>query len=120
MRPGKEGYVNNSAIHYEGFTVVASNRIYRFSVNDASVESRSFTVEITPSSFRSTQLKFQDGPAISLHRLKREIEQESPTSPAKAILTIDEQDVADYLIQQSPRKSTKKRPDPATQSGDDC
>ncbi len=108
--------MNNTAIHYEGFTVVATNRLYSFSVNDASVEPRWFTVEITPSSFLPTQLKFQDGPAISLQRLKREIEQESPTSPAKAHLTINGQDVADYLIRQSPKKITRKRSDPAIRS----
>ena len=38
-----------------------------------------------------------------------EIEQESPTSPAQAHLTISGQDVEDYLIAQFPKKASKKR-----------
>ena len=106
--------MNNTAIHYEGFAVVATNRLYNFSVGGTSVggtsdEPRKFTVEINPSSFFTTQLKFQDGPSISMQRLKREIEQESPTSPAQAHLTISGQDVEDYLIAQFPKKAAKKR-----------
>jgi hypothetical protein len=111
-----KGPMNNTAIHYEGFTVVATNRLYVFSVDDASVEPRRFIVEITPSSFLPTRLKFQDGPAISLQRVKREIEQESPASPAKAHITISGQDVADYLVRQSPKKGARKRSDPAVRS----
>ena len=108
--------MNHASIHYEGFTVVATNRLYSFSVTEAFVESRKFTVEIAPASFIRTQLKFQDGPAISLYRLKQEIEHESPASPARAHLTINEQDVADYLFRQSPRKSIRKRSYPAVRT----
>lgn len=101
--------MNNTAIHYEGFAVVAANRLYNFSVDGTSDEPRKFTVEIKPTSFVATQLKFQDGPSISMQRLKREIEQESDTSPAKAHLTISGQDVEDYLTAQFPKKTTKKR-----------
>ncbi|MBI2817482.1 MAG: hypothetical protein HYX72_11135 [Acidobacteria bacterium] len=101
--------MNNTAIHYEGFAVVATNRLYNFSVDGTSDERRKFTVQIEPASFFTTRLKFQDGPAISMQRLKREIEQESPDSPAKAHLTISGQDVEDYLVAQFPKKATKKR-----------
>jgi len=102
--------MSNTAIHYEGFTVVAANRLYSFSVNDASDGPRKFTVEIQPSSFLSSQLKFQDGPAISLLRLKREIELESPTSPAKAHLTISVQDIEAYMTINSPKKAARRVP----------
>ena len=101
-------------IQYEGFVVLATNRVYNFSVNDTVDGPRKFTVEIPPESFisaqfLSAQLKFQDGPSISLLRLKREIEQESPERPAKSHLTISGQDVEDYLTTQSPHKAVKKR-----------
>jgi hypothetical protein len=101
-------------ILYKGLVVLAANRVYNFSVNGSGVEPRKFTVEIGPESFISTQsfsaqLKFQDGPSISLLRLKREIEHENPDCPAKSHLTISGQDVEDYLTTQYPKKAVKKR-----------
>ena len=103
----------NSPIHFEGFAVVATNRVYTFSVADRSDE-RKFTVEIQAISFRSAEpesgpLKFQDGPAICAHRILREMDQEGAGRAASCHLTINTQDIEDYLNTQFPKKSTRKR-----------
>jgi hypothetical protein len=103
--------MSNTVIHYEGFTVVATTRLYTFSVNEPSTEPRKFIIKIEPASFLASQLKFQDGPSISMQRLKREIDGASPASPANEQITISGQDVAEYLVGQSPKKSTKRRSD---------
>jgi hypothetical protein len=110
--------MHHTAIHYEGFAVVDTNRLYNFSVNGASDEQRKFTVEIKLSSFIATQLKFQDGPILCMQRLKREIEQESSDAPANAQLTISGQDVDEYLTAQFPKKVSKKRPHAAASTGE--
>lgn len=108
-------------IRYEGFVIVATNRIYNFSVNGTSDEPRQFTVGIPSESFVPAQLKFQDGPAISFQRLKEEIDQESLECPARAQLTISGHDIEDYLVTQHPKKKlTRKRQpssDDVTESG---
>ena len=92
----------NILIRYEGFIVVATDRFYNFSVSGTSDGPRQFTVSIASDSFVSAHLKFQDGPAISFHRLKEEIDGESVDAPAKAKLTISGHDIEDYLITQHP------------------
>ena len=96
-------------IRYEGFVVVTTNRIYNFSVNGTSEEPRQFTVGIPSESFVAPQLKFQDGPAISFHRLKEEIDHESLECPARRQLTISGHDIEEYLITQHPKKVQKRK-----------
>jgi hypothetical protein len=98
-------------IRYEGFVVVATDRFYNFSVNGASDEPRQFTVGISSKSFVKAQLKFQDGPAISFHRLKVEIDRESLDCPANAQLSISGHDIEDYLVTQHPKKVLKRKRD---------
>ena len=96
-------------IKYMGFTVVATDRFYNFSVNGASDEPRKFIVGIPSTSFVRAQLKFQDGPAISFQRLKEEIDRESSDCPAQPQLTISGHDIEDYLVTQHPKKVQKRR-----------
>jgi hypothetical protein len=105
----------STLIRYEGFVVVATDRFYNFSVSGASDEPRQFTVGISCESFVRAQLKFQDGPAISFHRLKEEIDRESLECPAKTQLNIRGIDIEVYLVTQHPKKGLKKKR-PASES----
>jgi hypothetical protein len=96
-------------IKYTGFTVVATDRYYNFSVGCDSDEPRKFIVGIPSTSFVRAQLKYQDGPGISFRRLKVEIDQESSECPAKTQLTISGLDIEDYLVTQHPKKGLKRK-----------
>lgn len=91
-------------IQYVGFTVAAASRTYTFRVIDTPHEIREFTVNVRSEAFRSTRLKFQDGPGICLARLKRELDGETQECRAKAHLPIAENDVQEYLERHYPRK----------------
>lgn len=99
----------NLFIRYEGFVVVATSRLYNFSVGTGSDKPRHFTVSIPPESFVSAHLKFQDGPSISLQRLKEELGLEAEDYPAKTQLTISGPDIESYLLTQHPQKAAKKK-----------
>jgi len=102
QEPGKDARVN---IQYVGFNVAAASRTYTFRVVDAAVEARQFTVKIQSEAFRSTALKFQDGPEICFSRLKRELEGGNQESrAAKPHLHIGDQDIQEYLQRRRPRK----------------
>ena len=96
-------------IKYTGFTVVATDRFYNFSVSGASEGPRQFIVGIPSTSFVRAQLKYQDGPAISFQRLKEEIDRESSVCPAKPQLTISGHDIEDYLVTQHPKKAANRK-----------
>ena len=91
----------NLPIQYEGFVVSNVSRVYNFIVMDILRGSRHFTVKIASESFRSTPLKFQDGPAISYERVKQELASDTPSA---AQLNIGEQDIEEYLKRHYPRK----------------
>ena len=91
----------NLPVQYEGFVVSAASRVYTFLVTDALQQGRQFTVKIAAESFRSTPLKFQDGPAISYERIKQELAGEPPV---KVQLEISAADIEDYLKRHYPRR----------------
>ncbi len=91
-------------IQYVGFTVTAASRTYAFRVIHSPDEIREFTVKVRSEAFRSTCLRFQDGPAICLARVKRELDGETQECRAKAHLPIAEQDIQEYLARHYPRK----------------
>ncbi|MBI4456722.1 MAG: hypothetical protein HY644_12600 [Acidobacteria bacterium] len=91
-------------IQYVGFNVAASSRIYNFHVVDAPDQIREFVLEVQSEAFRSSSLKFQDGPALCLARLKRELDGETQVLPAQACLCIGEQDIEEYIERHYPRK----------------
>ena len=91
----------NLPIQYEGFVISGASRVYNFVVPDVHQGIRLFSVNIPSESFRSTHLKFQDGPAISYERVKQELTGELP---AHAQLQIGDQDIAEYLERHYPRK----------------
>ena len=91
-------------ILYVGFDVAPTSRTYSFRVTDGAKEVRKFTVKVPLSSFRGTQLKFQDGPEMCHGRLKRELEAETLESPANAHLNVEEWDAENFLRFRYPRK----------------
>ncbi len=97
-------------IQYVGFNVAAASRTYTFRVIDAAVEARQFTVQIQSEVFRTTLLKFQDGPDICFARLKRELEGETQESRAEPHLRIEDQEIQEYVERHSPRRGRKRHP----------
>jgi len=91
----------NLPIQFEGFVVSSASRVYNFLVTDALQGGRQFTVKIAAESFRSTALRFQDGPAISYERVRQELAGEPP---AQSQLMIGEEDIEEYLKRHHPRK----------------
>lgn len=94
-------------IQFEGFIVSSTSRTYNFRVIDAPGQSRQCSVQVPSESFRSTPLKFQDGPGISFDRLEQELGREAP---AEAHLRIGDQDIQEYLERHYPRKRSKYVP----------
>jgi|SRR5579863_3723084 len=84
-------------IQYVGFDGTASSRVYNFHVIDAPHEPREFAVEVQSEAFRPSQLRFQDGPAISFECLKKGLEEETPEANTERHLNIGEPDVRAYL-----------------------
>jgi len=100
-------------IQYLGFDSSAYSRIYAFNVIDPPRATREFTVEVQSEEFGANRLEFQDGPAVSSERLKRELRLETQDLPAKASLHVGEQDIREYRTQHYPHKtttSTAKKP----------
>ncbi len=91
-------------IQYVGFNVAPSSRTYSFRVTAAPEETREFTVKVQSGAFRSTPLKFQDGPDICFARLKRELGRETQELRAEPHLHIGEEDIHEYLRLHYPRK----------------
>lgn len=91
-------------IQYVGFAVGNTARNYNFLVTDTPGHSRQFTVVVRFESFRSTRLKFQDGPDICFTRLKRELERETDDARADSQLRIGPDDIQAYLDRHHPPK----------------
>ena len=84
-------------IQYVGFNGTARSRVYNFHVIDNSHESREFAVEVQSGAFQPSQLRFQDGPAISFECLKKGLAEDTPEASAGRHLNIGEPDVRAYL-----------------------
>ena len=91
-------------IQYVGLHAAATSRTYTFRVLEALEETREFTIEIQLGAFRSTPLRFQDGPDICFARLKQEVERETQESRLESHLRISEQDIQEYLQRRYPHK----------------
>src|SRR5580700_10135154 len=84
-------------IQYVGFNGTASSRVYNFHVIDNPEESREFAVEVQSGAFQPSQLRFQDGPAITFECLKKGLAEETPAASAVRHLNIGEPEVRAYL-----------------------
>ena len=99
-------------IQYVGFDGTADSRIYNFHVIDAPHESREFAVEVQSEVFQRSQLRLQDGPAISFACLKRRLEEETERACAERHLNVSEEDVHLYLdTHRSVKPPGKRRQD---------
>ena len=94
-------------IQYAGFDLQADSRSYTFHVINVPGETREFKVNILAKEFGSSPLKLQDGPAISMARLKRELDRETPELPAESSLRIGERDIHEYVEKTYPKPVKK-------------
>jgi hypothetical protein len=94
-------------IQLEGFTVSGSFRAYSFQVIVEGGESRRFIVKVALESFRTTPLKFQDGPLISRERVQQALDTETQDLQAKAQLAVGEPEIQAYMIKHYPPKARK-------------
>ena len=94
-------------IQYAGFDLQADSRTYNFHVIDVSREAREFKVSLRGSAFGSSPLKIQDGPAISMARLKRELDLETLASPAELSLRVELRDIQEYIEKTYPKPVKK-------------
>ncbi|HWP86046.1 MAG TPA: hypothetical protein VNN17_12695 [Terriglobia bacterium] len=92
-------------IQFQGFVVSRTDRAYHFVVTNGEGASRQFCVTVPLESFRKTPLKFQDGPLITLERLKQELEAETADSHANPRLSIGTLDIQGYLERHYPPKA---------------
>ncbi|MGH9803988.1 MAG: hypothetical protein ACRD4D_02355 [Candidatus Acidiferrales bacterium] len=91
-------------IQYRGFAQAETSRVYSFVVTEGVEDARQFSVKILLTVFRTTALRFQDGPEICCDRLKRELAGETQEARAASHLTINAGDTQDYLDRRHPRK----------------
>jgi hypothetical protein len=94
-------------IQYAGFTLETNSRTYAFHVIRPPEEARRFTVNVQSNAFGSVALKIQDGPGISLARVKRELDRETPESPAETSLRIGQSDIQEYVEKTYPKPVKK-------------
>jgi hypothetical protein len=90
-------------IQYEGMVLGTASRTYAFHVIDSSEKTRDFKVCVQSGDFGTSPLKIQDGPAISMARLKRELALETAASPAVASLSLAESDIQEYVARTYPK-----------------
>jgi hypothetical protein len=91
-------------IQYRGFAQAEASRIYNFVVTEGVEDARAFTVKILLTIFRTTGLRYQDGPEICCDRVKKELAGETGETRAASHLTISAGDTQDYLERRHPRK----------------
>jgi hypothetical protein len=94
-------------IQYAGFTLETNSRVYAFHVIHSPQVAREFTVNVQSNAFVPSLLKIQDGPGISMARLKRELDQETPESPAETSLLIGQNDIQEYVAKTYPKPVKK-------------
>jgi hypothetical protein len=94
-------------IQYAGFDLQADSRTYNFHVIDVPGEAREFKVNLGESAFGSSPLKIQDGPGISMARLKRELAFETSASPAEPNLRVEPRDIQEYVEKTYPKPAKK-------------
>jgi hypothetical protein len=94
-------------IQYAGFTLQTDSRTYTFHVIDPPEEAREFTVNVESKAFRSSALKIQDGPGISMARVKVELDRETREMPAVTTLRIGQRDIQEYVEKTYPKPVRK-------------
>lgn len=108
--------MKESQIQLKNFVVSQKCRTYSYQVIDPAGEIRQFTVEVSLDLFRTSPLKFQDGPLISRERLLGELEREAAGLLANGQLQVSEPDIRGYMERHYPPKArtwNAYRPAPA-------
>jgi hypothetical protein len=108
----KEGHQAGKAapvyIQYVGFIVGGGSRFYDFDVIDAAEKAREFTIKVRSEAFRSSPLRFQDGPDICFKRLEQELEGETRESRAQSHLEVGEKEIQEYVARNYPSKPSTR------------
>jgi hypothetical protein len=100
--------LTTDSIRYLGFAVVATGREYQFQVAAEAKggAERIFTLWIAADDFSPGRLKFQEGPDISLRKLKSLLASEPGGKPLALRHELGESDVTDYTATASSKRKT--------------
>jgi hypothetical protein len=89
-------------VQFVGYEVSPLERQYRFSVREASSETREFTLTIANAAFDCRRARYQDAPDICSARLRRELAVDG-NHPANTRFQITDQELDDYRGRHSPK-----------------
>ena len=95
-------------VQYVGFNVGVSSRVYSFNVVEGQT-TRAFELEIQLSAFRTSPLKFQDGPGLCSERLRRALGLETQVDPTPPYMTLGTDDIELYVKEHYPLKGQSGR-----------
>jgi len=95
--------MSGDAVRYIGFAVVADGREYQFRVagDHSGDPERAFTLWIATADFSPGRLKFQEGPDITLRKLKNLLAGEHDGAPLPSRQKLCESDITDYTATHS-------------------
>jgi hypothetical protein len=94
-------------VQFMGFSSKASAREYIFTVREAAMEPREFTLTIANEAFGSHGLRFQDAPDVCSIKLRHELAAHA-NHPTETHFDITAVELEDYRITHAPR--TPKSP----------
>lgn len=100
--------VSGDHIRYVGFAVVADGREYQFRVagDHSGDPERAFTFWIATADFCPGRLKFQEGPDITLRKLKSLLAGEQEEAPLRSHQKLTESDITNYTATNSSKSKT--------------
>jgi hypothetical protein len=99
-------------VQFVGYEVSPLEREYRFSVREATSETREFTLTISNAAFDCRRARYQDAPDICSSRLRRELALDGK-HPGNTRFQITDQELDDYRGRHTPKASQspyKKKP----------
>ena len=94
--------MSDAIIEYRGFNAKPLVREYTFSVREAAMEPREYTLTITNEAFDSHRARYQDAPDICSLRLRRELAANS-NHPLKTHYRITDVELDDYRTSHGPK-----------------
>jgi len=89
-------------IEYRGFKAKPLVREYTFSVREAAIEPREYTLTIPNEAFDSRRARYQDAPDICSLKLRRELAASSE-HPPKTHYRITDAELDDYRVAHGPK-----------------
>lgn len=98
-------------MQFVGFASKATVREYTFTVREASIEPREFTVTIANEAFSAHRVRFQDAPDVCSHKLRRELTNHA-NHPPESHFHITDAELEDYRSSHAhaPRSIFARRP----------